>query len=178
MGKLPWSAGISVVCLVACALVFIGIDRVNSQPPVEKTEPEPAPPEGQTYTGAKRCSACHFKQYMTWKKTKHATEAFTGMAKNYQVDPKCLICHATGFGQPTGFTDAVKTPALAGVTCEACHGPGSEHEKVCQQYANVKQLSPEQNKAARDSIWKVMPGNICSRCHVAQSHGEHPPYTK
>ena len=25
------------------------------------------PPKGQTYVGFKKCSSCHFKQFMTWK---------------------------------------------------------------------------------------------------------------
>ena len=89
--------------------------------------PEPAPPEGQTYTGSKRCASCHFEQFMAWKKTGHS-KAFETLTAKYQKDPKCLKCHTTGFGEPTGFKDNTSTGALAGITCETCHGPGSKHE--------------------------------------------------
>ena len=35
----------------------------------------------------------------------------------------CVGCHVTGYGHG-GYTGE---PALAGVGCEACHGPGSAH---------------------------------------------------
>jgi hypothetical protein len=63
-------------------MVAVFTSAVYAQPPETPTPPEPAPPAGQTYTGVKRCSACHFKQYMVWKKTKHAS-AFTDMADKY-----------------------------------------------------------------------------------------------
>jgi len=64
------------------------------------------------------------------------------------------------------------------VACEACHGPGSKHEEIAKPFTNVKKLSPEQEKLVRDSIWKIQPGNICSRCHISQGHKEHPKYEK
>jgi len=140
--------------------------------------PEPAPPEGQAYTGSKRCSSCHFEQYMSWKKTKHA-EAFTSMPAKYKrgADVTCFDCHITAYGDPKGYKGA-ETADLLGVTCEACHGPGSEHEVISKQFAEAKELTPAQEKQARDSIWKIKPGNVCITCHVAQEHKEHPEYEK
>ena len=51
------------------------MQSVRSQPPAEPAGPAATPPADQTYTGA-RLSACHLKQFMTWKKTKHFTDAF------------------------------------------------------------------------------------------------------
>lgn len=140
-----------------------------AQPMGEAPPAEPAPPEGQSFTGAKKCSSCHFEQYMSWKKTKHA-KSFELLPEKYQTDEKCLSCHTTGYGQATGFKDLATGANLAGTTCEACHGPGSKHEEVCQAFAKKKKLSPEEDKVAKDSIWKVMPGNICSKCHTVQGH--------
>jgi hypothetical protein len=169
-------AGITAVTLI-CLLVVS--TTVNSQPPEPKDAvAEPAPPTGQTYTGAKRCSSCHFKQYMTWKKTKHAKEAWESMAAKYRTSAECLPCHATGYGEPTGFKDEASTPNLVGTTCEACHGPGSKHEEACKPYLNKKKLSPEEDKIARDSIYKILPRNVCASCHLAQGHKEHPKYDK
>ena len=169
--------GLSVLGL-AVAGIFLISSAVNSQPPeVPGTVAKPAPPTGQSYTGVKRCSSCHFKQYMTWKKTKHAKEAWESVTAKYRTSAECLPCHTTGYGQPTGFKDEASSPNLTGTTCEACHGPGSKHEEVCQQYVN-KKLTPDEEKIARDSIYRVRPGNVCASCHVVQGHKEHPKYDK
>jgi hypothetical protein len=131
------------------------------------------PPSGQAYTGAKRCASCHFDQFMKWKKTGHAT-AFLTLTAKYQQDEKCLVCHTTGYGVVTGFKDVESTPALAGITCEVCHGPGSKHEEIAQPFAKVKTLTPEQEKAIRGSIWRMIPKNICVECHKMQGHKDSP----
>jgi hypothetical protein len=169
---------VGTLAIAICVAWVIGISTVNSQPPAKSTPPEPAPPAGQTYTGAKQCSACHFKQYTTWKKTKHATAAWDSVPAKYKKDASCLSCHATGSDQPTGFKDEATSANLKGTTCEACHGPGSEHEKVCKPLTSVKKLSPEQEKTARDSIYKIFPGNVCQQCHLESGHREHPKYDK
>ncbi len=152
---------------------------VKSQPPEpEQPSAEPAPPAGQTYVGVKRCSACHFKQYMSWKKTKHATAAWDSVPAQYRTSAECLPCHSTGYGHPTGFKDEASTPNLKGNTCESCHGPGSKHEAVCKPFLNKPKLTAEEEKAARDSIYKILPGNICVACHIIKGHKEHPAYQK
>jgi hypothetical protein len=177
---MSWSRAVlgAFVIAVACVASSVLVRNASSQPPEEPAKPEPAPPAGQTYTGVKQCSACHFKEYLAWKKTKHAKEAWESVPAKYQADPNCINCHATGYGQPTGFKDEPSTPNLKGTTCEACHGPGSEHEKLCKPFLNVKKLSPEQEKVAKDSIYKILPGNVCQRCHITQGHKEHPKYEK
>lgn len=135
-------------------------------------EQEPAPPADQQYTGVKQCASCHFDQFMKWKSTKHATN-FDLLPAKYQTDAKCLECHTTGFGAPTGFTTAAASADLKGTTCEACHGPGSKHAEIAKQFANQK-LTPEQEKSVRDSIWKVLPRNVCVACHVVQGHHDNP----
>ena len=127
------------------------------------------PPENQQYIGGKRCASCHFEQYASWKKTAHA-KAFDVLTAKYQKDQKCLKCHTTGLGQPTGYVNQAQTAALAGVTCESCHGPGSEHEKVGQKYSTTKTLSPEQAQEVKGSIWRILPRNVCIECHTVQAH--------
>jgi hypothetical protein len=169
-----WGVVAGSMCLALAAVAT----NVHSQPPVAESPPEPAPPPNQTYTGTKQCASCHFKQFMAWKKTKHAKEAWESVPEKYRTNPDCINCHTTGFGRPTGFKDAESTPNLVGTGCEACHGPGSEHEKVAKQYAEKKKLSPEEEKAARDSIYKMLPRNVCIDCHVSKAHKEHPKYDK
>ena len=107
---------------------------------------------------------------MKWQKTNHS-ESFALLPAKYEQDPKCLKCHTTGYGEPSGYKDSSDT-ALKGTTCEACHGPGSKHEEACKPLAKVKQLNPEQEKLAKDSIWLMLPKNVCIECHKVQAHGE------
>jgi hypothetical protein len=94
-----------------------------------------------SYIGTKKCKVCHLKQYKSWAETKMAnafdllkpgeraeakTKAGLDPKKDYTRDPECLPCHTTGYGKPGGFVSLEKTPELAGVGCEVCHGAGSE----------------------------------------------------
>jgi hypothetical protein len=100
--------------------------------------------EPPSFVGAKKCKACHLKQFQSWEQTKMAksfdllragvaaeakTKAKLDPKKDYTHDEVCLGCHTTGFGKPGGFVSLEKTPDLVGVQCESCHGPGSEYLK-------------------------------------------------
>ena len=128
------------------------------------------PPAGQTYVGLKKCASCHFKQYMTWKEDPHA-KVFELLPKKYQTDAKCLKCHTTGYGEPTGFKTIQSTPNLAGNTCETCHGPGSKHCTIAEKYGK-KKLNDQEEKLVRDSVWLQLPHNVCIDCHKIQAHGQ------
>jgi hypothetical protein len=85
-------------------------------------------PQDHTYEGGRTgCRRCHIKQWRSWEATAHAT-AFETLPEEGRSDSTCLKCHATGHGAPTGFTSVDETPDLAGVTCEGCHGPGSDYK--------------------------------------------------
>ena len=139
---------------------------------------EPVPPADQTFIGVNKCSSCHFDKFSDWKKQqdKHA-KAFDILPAASKTDPNCLSCHSTGFGQASGFK-TVADKALAGVTCEACHGPGSKHEEIAKPFATKKQKSAEEEKIARDSIYLMLPENVCVTCHSARAHKKHPEYAK
>lgn len=162
-------------CLLA-AVVLARAPQAVAQAGAAKGEAsaaEPPPPEGQTYVGTKRCAACHFDQFLKWKKSGHS-KAFDVLTAKYQNDAKCLKCHTVGYGEPTGYKDKTSTPDLIHVSCENCHGPGSKHEEVAKSLSAVKKLSPEQDKAVRDTIWKMLPKNVCVECHMVQGHHESP----
>jgi hypothetical protein len=130
-----------------------------------------------SYVGAKECASCHFDQFLKWKATKHAKEAFTKLPAAYRADANCLKCHATGHGLPGGFT-GVETPGVAGVSCEACHGPGSMHAKTATKYSTKKLLSDAEKKQITGAIARMPAGNVCAACHVDKGHKEHPKYEK
>jgi hypothetical protein len=100
-------------------------------------------------------------------------------AKDYTTDAKCLKCHTTGYGAdgyPALAADATptaeQTAAMtlnAGVTCEACHGPGS-------LYVKHKTAELEKNKDAKFTAEALAPmglvkpdEKVCAGCHNAES---------
>lgn len=88
-----------------------------------------------TYVGAAKCQMCHKsekqgQQYPMWQSMKHSksfaalsTDEAKALAADAPDNPECLKCHS-----PL----AQKAPELKeeGVTCEVCHGPGSEYKKM------------------------------------------------
>ena len=167
--------GLALVLIFAVCGILV--QSVRSQPPAEPAGPAVTPPADQTYVGTKACTACHLKQWMAWKKTKHNTDAFAKLPAKYKTDAACLACHSTGFGTASGFKDEASTPNLAGTTCEACHGPGSKHVEAAKPFISTKP-TPEQETMLRGTIYKVLPQNVCMRCHATQVHKEHPKYDK
>ncbi len=145
--------------VLGCAAVFVPSLFLSADPPAD-----------QEYTGSKRCASCHFDQFMKWKASPHA-KAFSLLTKKYESDAKCLPCHTTGYGKKTGY-GAVKDDSLKDVGCEVCHGPGSVHEEISKPFAQVKNMTKEQEEAVRGSIWKILPHNVCLDCHKIQGHGE------
>jgi hypothetical protein len=130
------------------------------------------------YIGSQKCKACHFKEYKSWAETPMAkametlkpgvaAEAKTKFgldpAKDYTQDKTCLPCHVTGYGKPGGFVDMATTPALAGVGCEMCHGPGGTYTQ--KEYMSFQ--NKEYKKA--DLVAVGLVGEVgaaqCTVCH-------------
>ena len=131
----------------------------------------PAISQEFAYVGAQKCQICHKsetqgRQYPIWEASKHSQslEALTSpkaaeVAKTMSVenpagDPACLKCHAPLSAQAPEIK-------AGGVSCEVCHGPGSEYKK----------LSVMKDKAAAVKsglILSVGPEAIkaqCLKCH-------------
>jgi YVTN family beta-propeller protein len=101
-------------------------------------------PAGPKYVGLQACGKCHNtammnRQLSHWRLTGHSRawavlatpKAFEiAKAKGLEVDPQqapqCLKCHSTGYGRDPGRFLA-GAYVSDGVTCEACHGPGSDY---------------------------------------------------
>ena len=127
------------------------------------------------YIGADKCAKmCHKavtkgEQYGIWQKSKHAqafaalaTPAALESAKKAGVtgDPAkaeaCLKCHVTGSAALRDSTCTDKE----GVSCEACHGAGSNYAK----------LSVMKDKKAAIAAGLVMPNEaVCVKCHNTES---------
>ena len=74
------------------------------------------------FMGDASCLSCHQPQHENWKKTGHAKAYQTLVRDKRESDHTCLPCHATGFGEVSGFADV-----LENVQCESCHGPMRGH---------------------------------------------------
>ncbi len=93
------------------------------------------------YTGAASCIECHGEQHGDWYQTIHRTAFQTLVDSGDGDNVLCYPCHSVGYGTPSGFVDLETTPHLAGIQCENCHGPGSNHavdpeEPLVLQYAS------------------------------------------
>lgn len=163
-----------VATLLGISLVVLAIVSL-AKPEAGLAEEASTPPPDQQYVGTKKCTACHFPQFRTWKKDEHS-KAFEILPAKYREDADCLKCHTTGFGTPTGYKDA-SMKHLAGVSCEACHGPGSEHAKLALAFVE-EEITPEAEQIVRDSIHRIQPGNICITCHEAKRHKAHAKFDK
>jgi hypothetical protein len=93
-----------------------------------------------TYVGAAKCAMCHKTekqglQYPLWQERKHsqslaaltspqaAEYAKQANVQNPAESPDCLKCHAPLYEKAAELK-------AEGVTCEVCHGPGSEYKKL------------------------------------------------
>ena len=91
-----------------------------------------APAGAATYLGADKCKMCHMKQHATWLKMGHS-KAISSLSAEEQKNADCVKCHVTGYGKAGGFESMEKTPKMANVQCEACHGAGSLHMKSTKE---------------------------------------------
>jgi len=72
----------------------------------------PAHPRAAEHVGPETCKACHPAAYEAWKASPHARARET-LPERSRGDKRCLSCHAPDIED-----------GIAGVSCEACHGPG------------------------------------------------------
>ena len=85
--------------------------------------------ESQEFVGVEKCQSCHVEQFLQWKNTSHAFAFNTLLDAHRHNHPKCVVCHVTGAGYPSGFKLGEVRKKLINVQCEMCHGPGKLHAK-------------------------------------------------
>lgn len=152
------------------AFAFYAIVTTRAQTLPEGTVPDHA------YVGADKCKLCHNSekkgaQYTKWQESKHskAYEALASdQAKKFaaerglgdpQKEPKCLVCHVTGYAAPDEF-HTEKWRIDEGVGCEACHGPGGDYWKMTVM-KDVKQ--------ATAGGLNLPDAETCKMCHNEKS---------
>lgn len=107
--------------------------------------------ESADYAGNKACMSCHDDAAKVWKDSAHGA-ALSTLEKGLQDrDPDCVGCHVVGLESVNGFVSREKTPDLADVGCESCHGPGKAHA-----------MEPYKEKMPKAGL------EMCMSCHNAQ----------
>lgn len=88
---------------------------------------EPPSPSNPGFVGTVVCGSCHPEALAVWKKTRHphAYEDLRKVGKQHHLD--CIGCHVAGWQQPGGVCRIDQIDDRQEVTCESCHGPGSQH---------------------------------------------------
>jgi hypothetical protein len=138
----------------------------------------PAFAQDATYIGENTCKLCHNKkekgeQWNKWKAEKHplSLEALKspkaleiakakGLAKPPSESPECLKCHVTAYDAAAGKAPDKIKPEM-GIQCEACHGPGSLHQKE-----GAKALKKDPAVIAKTAETILKPdAKTCEKCH-------------
>ncbi len=105
----------------------------------------------EPFAGSETCGKCHAAALKTWKHSKHAQGLASLEAEGHGRDPDCVSCHVVGLTAVGGFSSRAKTPDLANVGCESCHGPGARHS-----------LRPHQLRMPKIGT------QACTKCHNAE----------
>jgi predicted CXXCH cytochrome family protein len=145
------------------------------------------------YVGASSCAACHETKYADWHQTIHRTAFNTLVNGGAGDNVLCYPCHSVGYGTQSGFVNLQATPQFAGVQCENCHGPGSNHvvdpsgaplnvnydSNLCgschqschglcgeNHHPQFEQWSTSKHSAALIDLWtSPEPSDECLQCH-------------
>jgi hypothetical protein len=109
-----------------------------------------------TYVGTEKCLSCHVTAGATWLASAHAHSFATLIGRKADADPRCIGCHTTGFGSPTGYRRDFGETKLVNVGCESCHGPGSLHVRQKEGDATV------------NFVYRPLDAGDCQKCHQGE----------
>lgn len=160
---------LSLLCLLISGAAYAEDPRIQEElnspaPPIPlintigEEEFKKAMDSGQyQYVGNTKCRMCHRDFFVGRKHDAHdfALKSISKLPSGN--NPRCLICHSTGYGVPGGFVSFEKTPRLSDVQCEGCHGPGSVH---------VARRDKGGFLAGTDRPGRIR--KMCQSCHTAR----------
>jgi len=141
--------------------------------------------------GPRVCGQCHVKESVVWRNSRHQTSwkemhrseearaiaeklVITGSIRNTE---RCVACH---------FTVRVKRErprAIAGVSCESCHGPAKEWLPIHNNFGGPRIGRHEESKvhkawrmATCEKLGRIHPSQVyqlaanCLACHCVSDH--------
>jgi len=166
---------ITLAIAIIAIIFFLGTDAAIGQNAGAASE--------HAFVGNKDCRKCHLKEFKSWNETKMANayeilksgqraEAKERVGldpeKDYTQDVECLPCHTTGYGKSGGFVSLEKTPELAGVGCESCHGAGAEYTK--KEYMSLQNKEYKLAELVKVGLVAPVTGTRCTEvCHNENS---------
>lgn len=119
---------------IASRLYKTYLRRVTSANLLDAVPREPS----EAHAGTPKCGSCHENALKVWNRSGHS-HALASLAKEgHDRDPDCVSCHVVGLTHEGGYRDMLKTPGLANVGCESCHGPGAKHADAPKQFRMPK----------------------------------------
>jgi hypothetical protein len=129
----------SIICALGLAVVALAAVNVQAG--------------DHAYVGAEKCKMCHKVEYNSWLETTHAKATDAAKASTDPAfEAKCLACHATNSDE-----------AMAGVQCEACHGPGADFKKMS--------IMKDLDAAVANGL--IIPTQAtCDGCHKDNGHSK------
>ncbi len=107
--------------------------------------------DSEPFAGTEKCVSCHTQEGEVWCKSEHAHALKSLEDDHHGKDPDCVKCHVVGLDSKLGYMDRSKTPQLANVGCESCHGPGQNHSQ-----------NPEKSPLQKTGE------QACAKCHVKE----------
>lgn len=137
-------------------MLSAGIALSGQECPITGTAPPGDSGITGQYVGSTKCGECHKSVHDNWMSTLHAGALKTLEDIGQGENENCIGCHVVGFGEEGGFVDRATTNDLAGVGCEACHGPARSHVENVQDAS----LRPPQPLTA----------STCGKCHTGEHH--------
>ncbi|PHR95646.1 MAG: hypothetical protein COA78_29785 [Blastopirellula sp.] len=133
-------------------------------------------PSGLQFVGSQACSECHADEFDVWANSphSHATQSLITPPERFQVprhfDPECLACHVTGWDQKyylpyeSGYLNLQESPLKRAVSCENCHGPGSQHVAAEQGDEDFDETMIEQFRKQME-LPLLKARDTCLKCH-------------
>ena len=179
----PKGAGFLLVALSLWLLTAALISPASEAAPLVPGDPRDT---DESILGPNRCAECHTEEFEVWKNSGHETasrlltrsKSAKAMGKALGIrriksDSRCTTCHFTM------QVVADKSKALAGVSCESCHGAAEDWLDLHQDFGSKGSLIEDESKEHRDkrlgdcdSAGMVRTGKVhrmagqCFACHV------------
>ncbi|HKK20645.1 MAG TPA: multiheme c-type cytochrome [candidate division Zixibacteria bacterium] len=157
---------VTFVAMLFLALLAFTALMVTAQEAAKETGKKEAP--AHQYVGPEKCKMCHKAQFTAWEKTPHA-KAWEALKADEQKKAECSGCHETG-----KLEDGTM---ITSVTCEACHGPGSDYKSPKIMSRSKFKADPEAAlKAAKEAGLIIPTADDCMRCHKKEGNPNFKPF--
>ncbi len=162
--KLSLLGAVSTYVLTGLILAVLATAAIGQDAPKDNDKPDavPAYMATATYKKSTMCKMCHKAQGTGWATTKHASfnkELPWDAPGAAKPAPEEVYRHVTGYNADGTYSEK-------GITCEACHGPGSAHIGAPMATKKNFIVNPADLKTAGQKI------SICGRCHGQYTIGD------